>query len=103
MKNDKLRFGVNYTPSKKWLFSWMDWDRNSILEDLQAIEQMGMDHIRAHLLWPVFQPNSTYISSTALDRLEELLDLANQCNLDVEVTALTGWICGYVHYTSWRW
>ncbi|HEY5586394.1 MAG TPA: cellulase family glycosylhydrolase [Ruminiclostridium sp.] len=103
MKNDKLRFGVNYTPSKKWLFSWVDWDRASILEDLQAIAQMGMDHIRAHLLWPVFQPNNTYLSSSAMDRLEELLDLAGQFGLDVEVTTLTGWICGYAHYPSWRW
>ena len=37
MKNDKLRFGVNYTPSKKWLYSWVDWDSAAILDDLQTI------------------------------------------------------------------
>ncbi len=46
MKNDKLRFGVNYTPSKKWLYSWVDWDSAAILEDLQTIAGMGMDHIQ---------------------------------------------------------
>ena len=102
MKNDKLRFGVNYTPSKKWLYSWVDWDSAAILDDLQTIAAMGMDHIRAHLLWPVFQPNRAYLSVTSMDRLEELFALAESCKLDVVVTTLTGWICGDLHYPAWR-
>ncbi|MFL6075183.1 MAG: hypothetical protein ACJ73S_17445, partial [Mycobacteriales bacterium] len=26
----RFRFGGNYVPSKKWWFSWSDWDRRSI-------------------------------------------------------------------------
>ena len=99
---NELRFGVNYSPSRKWFYTWMDWDEDSVLEDLQAIQALGMDHIRAHLLWPVFQPNMNYVSEVALDRLESLLDMADRCGLDVQVTVLTGWICGYVHSPYWQ-
>ncbi len=99
---NSLRFGVNYSPSKKWFFSWQDWEESSIREDLQAIQALGMDHIRAHLLWPVFQPNSNYVCETALDRLSSLLDIADSCGLDVQVTVLTGWICGYINSPAWQ-
>ena len=100
--NQKLRFGVNYVPSKNWWYSWMDWDASSIREDLQAIASLGMDHIRIQCLWPVFQPNASYVSEAALDRLHELLDLADEAKLDVEVTVLDGWLSGFVFNPSWK-
>ncbi|MBB4682503.1 hypothetical protein HNR67_008621 [Crossiella cryophila] len=42
----RIRFGVNYVPSKNWWFSWADWDRASIARDLDRIAALGMDHIR---------------------------------------------------------
>jgi len=102
MEDRKIRFGLNYVPSKKWAYSWMDWDRTSIFNDLKAISSIGMDHIRIHLLWPYFQPNNNYVSEVCLDRLSELLDLADSCNLDVAVTVLDGWLCGYPFYTTWK-
>src|SRR5450432_322706 len=89
------RFGVNYTPSKHWWYSWLDWDQKSIAADLQAIAALGMDHIRIQCLWPIFQPNINYVSDTALQRLRALLDLADQAGLDVEVTVLDGWLSGF--------
>lgn len=96
-----LRFGVNYVPSRNWWYSWTDWDRGSIADDLAAIAELGMDHIRAHCLWPVFQPNAGYVSAAALDRLCELLDLARAVGLDVTVTVLNGWLSGFVFQPAW--
>ncbi|WP_227014008.1 cellulase family glycosylhydrolase [Paenibacillus psychroresistens] len=97
-----IRFGVNYVPSKKWWYSWLDWNPESILEDLQAIRSLGMDHIRIHCLWPIFQPNPDYVSETALNRLYELLNIADECSMDVQITVLNGWLSGFSFYPAWK-
>ncbi|MGI5418382.1 glycoside hydrolase 5 family protein [Actinomadura luteofluorescens] len=89
-----VRFGVNYVPSKNWWFSWSDWDRASIAADLDDIASLGMDHIRVMLIWSELQPNATYVRGEQLDRLEELLDLADRRQLDVQVTVLNGAVSG---------
>jgi hypothetical protein len=53
-----------------------------------------MDHIRIMLIWSELQPNATYVRGELLDRLEEMLELAAQRNLDVEVTVLNGAVSG---------
>jgi Cellulase (glycosyl hydrolase family 5) len=90
----RVRFGVNYVPTKNWWFSWSDWDRASIAADLDDIASLGMDHIRIMLIWSELQPNATYVRGELLDRLEELLDLADHRRLDVEVTVLNGAVSG---------
>ena len=100
-RRGRVRFGVNYTPSKHWWYSWLDWDPRSIARDLRAIGTLGMDHLRIQCLWPVFQPHINYVSDTALDRLRALLDLADGANLDVEVTVLNGWLSGYAFTPAW--
>ena len=93
-RHRRVRFGVNYVPSKNWWFSWADWDRRSVDADLRDIASLGMDHIRIMLLWSELQPNSTYVRGEQLDRLAELLDLADARDLDVEVTVLNGAVSG---------
>jgi len=95
------RFGVNYTPSKNWWYSWLDWDEKSVAHDLKAIAALGMDHLRIQCLWPIFQPHINYVSETALRRLRALLDLADHANLNVEVTVLNGWLSGYAFAPMW--
>lgn len=95
------RFGVNYTPTKSWWYSWLDWDEKAIALDLRAVAALGMDHVRIQCLWPVFQPHINYVSETALRRLRRLLDLAARVNLDVEVTVLNGWLSGYAFAPAW--
>lgn len=97
----QLRFGVNYTPSKHWWYSWLDWDQQSIARDLQAIAALGLDHLRIQCLWPFFQPHINYVSATAVRRLRALLDLAAQVKLDVAVTVLNGWLSGYAFAPAW--
>jgi hypothetical protein len=96
-----LRFGLNYVPRKNWWYTWEDWDAHSIAEDLQAISDLSMDHVRVQCLWPFFQPGISYVSSAMTDRLLELLDLADRAGLDVEVTVLNGWMSGYSFLPPW--
>ncbi len=96
------RFGVNYVPSTLWWHIWMDWDAERLRRDLEGIAGLGMDHIRAHLLWSVFQPNPNRVSERALDHLTELLEIADACNLDVQVTVLNGWLSGFAFYPAWK-
>ena len=89
------RFGVNYTPSRKWWFCWNDWDAGPIARDLDAIAALGADHLRILLVWPYFQPNPTYVSELHLSRLDQLLSLMGERRLDAVVTVFTGQLSGW--------
>ncbi len=97
MKNrfSTVRFGVNYVPGHKWWFCWNDFEAEKISRDLDAIANMGADHIRIMLIWPFFQPNRRSVSDAHLDRLDRLMELAAARGLDVCVTMLTGWLSGW--------
>ncbi|MDR3734736.1 MAG: cellulase family glycosylhydrolase [Acidobacteriaceae bacterium] len=99
--SNTLRFGVNYVPRRGWWYCWQDWNQQSIADDLKAIADLGMDHIRAQCLWPIFQPGVNYVSSEALERLVILLDSADRAGLDVEVTVLNGWMSGLSFMPAW--
>jgi hypothetical protein len=97
----RVRFGLNYTPSKNWWYCWSDWDPASIRADLADISRLGMDHIRIMALWPELQPNATFIRPAVLDRVREMLDLAGERRLDVEVTVLDGAVSGFLFVPPW--
>ena len=95
------RFGANYVPSKGWWYSWIDWDESAIADDFAAIASLGLDHVRVHCLWPLFQPNAGLVSSLLLDRLRRLLDVADEHGLDVVVTVFNGWLSGFDFRPHW--
>jgi endo-1,4-beta-mannosidase len=97
----KLRFGVNYIPRKNWLFCWEDWDKQSVVDDLEVVRSLGTDHIRAHCLWPIFEPGINYVSERALDHVNDLMDAADRAGLDVELTVLSGWMSGSAYMPAW--
>jgi len=88
------RFGVNYTPSQNWWYCWNDFDADSIARDLDAIAGLEADHIRIMALWTFFQPNPAWVSPAHLERLEKLMSLADERNLDVCVSMLNGHLTG---------
>jgi endo-1,4-beta-mannosidase len=92
---DRHRFGVNYTPSHNWWFCWNDWNTDPIKRDLDAIAALGADHLRILLIWPYFQPNPTWVSPAHLERLNQLLTLMDERNLDAVVTVFTGQLSGW--------
>jgi endo-1,4-beta-mannosidase len=89
------RFGVNYVPSQNWYFCYNDWHASAIARDFDRIAEIGADHIRVMLVWPWFQPNPNSVSGAHLGRLDQLLRLAAERNLDVLVTLYTGWLSGF--------
>ena len=99
--SDSSRFGVNYVPRSGWWHSWVDRNEQSVREDLDAISQLGADHIRIHCLWPVFQPNPSLVSAQMLTNLRSLMDAASRSGLDVIVTVFNGWLSGFDFRPSW--
>ncbi len=91
----RYRFGVNYTPTRSWWYCWNDFQSDAIAEDLDAIAELGADHIRIMLIWPFFQPNPKVVSQAHLDRLDILIELADKRQLDVCVSVFVGWLSGY--------
>lgn len=89
------RFGVNYTPSRNWWFCWNDWGADPIKRDLDAIAGLGADHLRILLIWPFFQPNPKWVSPAHLERLDQLVTLMGERNLDALVTVFTGQLSGW--------
>ncbi len=95
------RFGVNYVPGTGWWYCWQDWDPAAIRRDLQAVAELGCDHVRIHCLWSLFQPNAALVSASMLTRLVELVRLAGDSGLDVVVTVLDGWLSGFDFRPQW--
>ena len=103
MQETKLRFGANYVPSKNWFYSWVNPDYDAVEADFAAIASLGVDHIRMHLRWDLFQPNETHVSDEMLSRLKKILDLAEKYRLQAEVTAFVGWMSGFWFMPSFVW
>ncbi len=90
----RYRLGVNYTPSHEWYFCWNDFHIDPIKRDLDAIAELGADHMRIMLIWPSFQPNLTWVSPAHLERLNQMLEAMGERGLDALVTAFTGQLSG---------
>ncbi|MGV9419049.1 glycoside hydrolase 5 family protein [Streptomyces sp. NPDC003674] len=96
-----VRFGVNYTPSEGWFHHWLDFDLDAVRADLDAIADLGLDHIRVFPLWPYFQPNRTLIRPRAVAQLVALADAAAERGLDVNVDGLQGHLSSFDFLPAW--
>ncbi|MEU0104563.1 glycosyl hydrolase [Streptomyces sp. NPDC006251] len=96
-----LRFGVNYTPRRGWFHAWHDFDPAHAREDLDQIAALGLDHVRVFHLWPLLQPNRTFIRPAAVDQLARLVDLAGEAGLDVLVDGVQGHLSSFDFYPEW--
>ena len=97
----KIRFGVNYIPSKNWLHNWINWDAESAEKDLVSIKSLGIDHIRAHLMWNYFQIDAMVMSSACLEHLNEFCDICERLELDYCITLFNGFVSGQYFYPAW--
>ena len=98
---EKLRFGANYIPAKNWLFNWMDWDASAVEEDLIASKEIGIDHIRANLLWPYFQLDQYVLSPSAMKHFEEFCEICEKVGMDYCLAVFTGFMSGKFFYPAW--
>jgi hypothetical protein len=97
----RVRFGVNYTPSRGWFHHWLDFDLDEVRADFDSIAGLGLDHVRVFPLWPVFQPNRTLIRPRALGQLRSMVEAAGERGLDVSVDGLQGHLSSFDFLPSW--
>ncbi|MFE9256843.1 glycosyl hydrolase [Streptomyces sp. NPDC006879] len=97
----KLRFGVNYTPSRGWFHHWLDFDLDEVRADFDSIAALGLDHLRVFPLWPIFQPNRTLIRPRAIEQLVSLVDAASERDLSVQVDGLQGHLSSFDFLPAW--
>lgn len=96
-----MKYGVNYTPSAGWFYTWLHPDWGRIREDLEQIASIRVDHVRIFPLWPILQPNRNYINPQALDDLRHMGELAAEAGLDCYVDVLQGHLSSFDFLPSW--
>ncbi|RGU87788.1 glycoside hydrolase 5 family protein [Bifidobacterium adolescentis] len=96
-----MKFGVNYTPSHGWLLSLLDPDWESIKADFDQIASLGVDHVRMLPVWPVMQPNRTWINPKAIADVRRMVDLAFESGLDSYVDVLQGHLSSFDFVPAW--
>ncbi|MBM6700311.1 glycosyl hydrolase [Bifidobacterium pullorum subsp. saeculare] len=96
-----MRFGVNYTPSDGWFHFWLDPHWDSVERDLAQIADLGMDHVRIFPLWPVLQPNRTWINRKGLEDVRRMVRIAGEHGLDATVDVLQGHLSSFDFVPSW--
>ncbi|SPT53720.1 Endo-beta-mannanase [Actinomyces bovis] len=96
-----MRFGVNYTPRVGWFHSWLDLDLGLVAEDMAAIADLGLDHVRIFPLWPLLQPNRALIRPRAVEDVLVVVDVAAAAGLRVTVDALQGHLSSFDFLPSW--
>jgi hypothetical protein len=96
-----MRFGANYTPSKHWWHTWLDFEPDSIRRDLDQLAGLGLDHVRVFPIWSVFQPNRGVVREKAVEQLLDMVRLAAQAGLDVTVDGIQGHLSSFDFYPSW--
>lgn len=96
-----LAMGVNYTPREGWFHSWAHPDFGLIANDFDTIASLGCDHVRLFPLWPLLQPNRTFIDDAAIDTVVRFSELAGKSGLKVSVDCLQGHLSSYDFLPSW--
>ncbi|WP_033496215.1 glycoside hydrolase 5 family protein [Bifidobacterium biavatii] len=96
-----MKFGVNYTPSGEWFYSWLNPDWNAIRRDLEQIADLGADHVRVFPLWTLLQPNRTWINPKALADLRRMVEIGGEAGLDVYVDVIQGHLSSFDFVPSW--
>ncbi|HEY9329556.1 MAG TPA: glycosyl hydrolase [Streptomyces sp.] len=96
-----LRFGANYTPSQTWMFSWMGLDLDEVRRDFAGLAELGLDHVRLLPLWPVLQPNRTWVRPEAVEDVRRVVAAAAEFGLDASVDALQGHLSSFDFVPAW--
>ncbi len=96
-----VRFGANYTPSKHWMHSWLEFTPDDVRRDFGALAELGLDHVRVFPLWTVLQPNRTLIRPRALDDVRAVVDIAREFDLDASVDVIQGHLSSFDFVPAW--
>jgi endo-1,4-beta-mannosidase len=86
--------GVNYWPRRKAMYWWADFDAGEVREEFGLVRELGMGLVRLFLLWDDWQPAPDVVDASALKNLGEVLDIAADLDLKLDVTFFTGHMSG---------
>jgi hypothetical protein len=102
-RNTRVIFsvGVVYWPGRTAFSMWTLFDAGEIREDFARIAELGLDTVRFFLRWDAFQPAPDRVDAAMLDRLEEIVSLANDTGLACVPTLFTGHMAGVNFVPEW--
>ena len=86
--------GVNYWPRRKAMYWWSDFDAGEVREEFALLHDLGMNVVRIFLLWDDWQPTPDLVSPQQLNHLGQVLDIAAEYQLGLDVTFFTGHMSG---------
>lgn len=96
-----FRLGINYWPAHSAMSMWSQFDPDALDADFARIAEAGLESVRFFLLWEAFQPEADRIDSTALEKMERVLELLRRHGLRGMPTLF----CGHMSGVNWlpRW
>jgi len=101
MEGGEFHLGVNYWPRKKAMWWWKRFDLQEVKEEFGIIATLGLKVVRIFLLWEDFQPSPEEISQTQLTNLTQVLDVAVENKLVIDLTFFTGHMSGPNWVPKW--
>lgn len=94
MVGEAFVLGVNYWPRRKAMTWWSDFDAGEVREEFTLIRELGLRLVRIFLLWDDWQPAPDIVSPAALRHLGQVMDIAADLGLRLDVTFFTGHMSG---------
>jgi len=86
--------GVNYWPRRKAMYWWSDFDPGEVRAEFALIRELGLRLVRIFLLWDDWQPAPDHVSPAALVHLAQVMTIAADLGLKLDVTFFTGHMSG---------
>jgi hypothetical protein len=93
--------GINFIPSTGWLLILEDWDPAAIERDMETMSRFGIQYLRFAPLWHLTQPAPDRLDETILERIDDILDLAEKYDVYLQLIPLTGWMSGGSFLPDW--
>jgi endo-1,4-beta-mannosidase len=83
------------------MYWWSDFDAGEVREEFSLICELGMGLVRIFLLWDDWQPAPDVVDADALRDLGQVMDIAADLGLRLDVTFFTGHMSGPNWAPSW--
>lgn len=93
--------GVNYTFSDGWMINLPNLGKESFDADMAALQKLGINHIRCFPMWQLTQPTIDRIDENVMKHLDLLVKSAQEHNISLQISPITGWMSGAVFLPPW--
>lgn len=95
--------GVNYWPGSSGTLLWSEhYPRDEIRHDFETLKSSGLNTVRIFVVWESFEPTPAVYNQTQLDNLRDMVGLAKEFGLTVDVSTFVGWMSGHRFWPTWK-